>query len=188
MINSILEEKKITKYRLSKMTGIPYATINDICSGKADIRHCTIDTVYKISDALGMSIDDFIAPYYLERPDFELFKSNVCHKLKETGDTQFIIALLKSGKIFSYYKRGWYAESLYLLSMLDYLCRINSIPVCRDFSEIRKLKLAHIAYPASIIAASAAAKTSDAKSKAVKEAIPEFLEHNIIESDIRNVI
>lgn len=34
MINELMESKNITKYRLAKNSGIPYTTINDICSGK----------------------------------------------------------------------------------------------------------------------------------------------------------
>ncbi len=38
MINTLLHNNSMTKYRLSKLSGIPYTTINDICSGKADIK------------------------------------------------------------------------------------------------------------------------------------------------------
>ena len=67
MIEEVLKEKSITKYRLSKLTGIPYTTISDICSGKADIRRCSADTVYRISEALGMTVEEILAPYYEER-------------------------------------------------------------------------------------------------------------------------
>ena len=32
LINDKLEEQNMTKYRLSKESGVPQATINDICS------------------------------------------------------------------------------------------------------------------------------------------------------------
>ena len=32
-INELLREKKISKYRLSRLSGVPYTTINDICTG-----------------------------------------------------------------------------------------------------------------------------------------------------------
>ena len=37
LINEKLEKINMTKYRLSKNSGVPQATINDICSGKAHI-------------------------------------------------------------------------------------------------------------------------------------------------------
>ena len=86
MINTLLHDKSMTKYRLSKLSGIPYTTINDICSGKADIKKCSVDNVYRIAKALDVTVEELLEPYYIDRPDFELFKSNTCHRLKEKGD------------------------------------------------------------------------------------------------------
>lgn len=68
-INRLLEEKCITKYKLSKESGVPHATLNDICSGRSNISKCSADTIYRISRVLDVSmetliIDDF---YQLER-------------------------------------------------------------------------------------------------------------------------
>ena len=57
MINELLLEQNMTKYRLSKLSDIPYTTINDICSNKADIKKCSVDTVYKIAKALNVSVE-----------------------------------------------------------------------------------------------------------------------------------
>ena len=40
MLNQILSEKGISKYRLAKLTGIPQTTILDLCSGKSRIEEC----------------------------------------------------------------------------------------------------------------------------------------------------
>ncbi|MCR5460099.1 MAG: helix-turn-helix domain-containing protein [Acetatifactor sp.] len=40
VIKEKLQEKNMTMYRLSKESGVPQATINDICSGKAEIERC----------------------------------------------------------------------------------------------------------------------------------------------------
>lgn len=61
--------------------------------------------------------------------DLELFKSNVCHSLKEKGDIDFIIDLLEKDEITEYYKRKWYPECLYLLTMLNYISNVNSITI-----------------------------------------------------------
>ena len=188
MIEDILLEKSITKYRLSKLTGIPYTTISDICSGKTDIRRCSADTVYRIAEALGMTVEEILAPYYEERPDFELFKSNVCHMLKKLGDIDFMIEVLERKVILEYYHRKWYPEALYLLAMLDYVSRENEVPLCEDYNELRNCRLSRPVYPASVIARSAASKDDKAKKEAMDSAIPEFLHYNIIESEVRNVI
>ena len=54
LINEQLEKLRMTKYRLSKESGVPQATINDICSGKADLENalperCTDWQKYSVS-------------------------------------------------------------------------------------------------------------------------------------------
>ena len=68
MLNDLLREKSMTKYKLSKLSSIPYTTINDICSGKANLCKCSVDTVYKIAMAMGVTIEELIQPYYIKRP------------------------------------------------------------------------------------------------------------------------
>ena len=98
-INDLMEKKKITRYRLAKDSGIAYTTINDICSGKAQIEKCSAETIYRISKVLGVSMESIIEPYFDKRSDFEVFKSNTCHKLKELGDIEFVFNLLEEDQI-----------------------------------------------------------------------------------------
>ena len=188
MINTLLHNNSMTKYRLSKLSGIPYTTVNDICSGKADIKKCSADTVFRIARALGITVEELLEPYYNDRPDFELFKSNICHKLKNMGDIDFVIDILESNVIITYLERKWYPEAFYLLAMTDYVSRENDIPLCRDYDEIRNKKLANAVYPRSVLALCAASKDDEAKNNAVKNAIPEFMRHNIVEAEVRNVV
>lgn len=188
MISELITKKNISVYRLAKNCGIPYTTVNDICSGRARLEKCSAETVYKISKELGVSMEELIEPYLIRRIDFELFKSNVCHKVKEIGDIAFIIETLENNDIRTYFNRKWYRESLYLLAMLDYLSRLNNVPLCADYDDIRRCKLKEIVYPSSVIVACAAAKSDYAKQQALKDAIPEFLRFNIVEGEVRNVV
>lgn len=45
LITNYLTDNNITKYQLSKMTGLPYNTLNDIIKGKTDIAKCTGKTL-----------------------------------------------------------------------------------------------------------------------------------------------
>lgn len=121
------------------------------------------------------------------RCSFELFKSNVCHRLKSLGDIDFLIETLKSDDIRTYYRKKWYPECLYLLAMVDYISRENEIELCADYDDLRKRKLSEIIYPASVIALCISSKSDVPKQQSYKEAIPEFIRFNIVESDIRNV-
>ena len=122
------------------------------------------------------------------RIDFELFKSEMCHRLKELGDTEFIISLLESDAIRKYYDKQWYPEALYLLAMLDYVSRINAVELCADYDDLRSQKLQETIYPSSIIAQALITGDETIKDKAIEESIPEFIRFNIVEKDIRDVV
>lgn len=188
MINDLLYNNSMTKYRLSKLSGIPYTTINDICSGRADIKKCSVDSIYRIAKVFEISMEELLKPYYLERVDFELFKSNICHRLKEMGDEDFIIDLLESDSITDYYQREWYKEAFYLLAMLDYVSRENDLPLCSKYDDYRSEKLSETVFPRSILMLSTVSNSDAAKKTAVRRSIPEFIRHNIVESEVRNVV
>ena len=187
-IQELLKDKKMSVYRLSKASTIPYATLSDIVNGKTQLEKCSAETVYRLAKALDISMEGLLAPCMIKRPSFENFKSTVCHHVKELGDIDFIIDTLESQDIRTYYDRKWYPESLYLLAMLDYISRENNIPLCDEYDDLRRCKLEKAVYPASILAQSAASRKEDALRRAAMTAIPEFKRFNIIESEVRNVI
>ena len=119
---------------------------------------------------------------------FELFKSNVCHKLKECGDVEYMIEILEGDEIGIYYRRKWYPEAFYLLGLLDYLSRVNAIPVCTDYNAMRMQKLDKVIYPQSVRMMAAIKNSKEPLRQARKEAIPEFLNYNIVEGEVRNVV
>lgn len=123
-----------------------------------------------------------------KRCSFELFKSNVCHWLKEEGDIDFLIQVLESDLIRKYYNREWYLESFYLLGMLDYISRINDVPMCSEYDDLRQQRMQEIVYPVGVLLTARVLGDESIKEQALKEAIPEILRFNIVESDIRNVI
>ena len=43
IIDSLLERKHMTKYRLAVEAGIPHATLNDICNGKTKLEKCSAE-------------------------------------------------------------------------------------------------------------------------------------------------
>ena len=57
IIEDLLAKRDMTKYRLAVQSGIPHATLNDICSGKTRLEKCSAETVYKLAKALGVSME-----------------------------------------------------------------------------------------------------------------------------------
>ncbi len=123
-----------------------------------------------------------------QRPTFDWFKSEVCHQVKNKGDLLFIRELLEPDVIRSYFDQEWYVESLYLLAMLDYLSRENDIPLCTRYNDLRTKKLAGPLFPLGVIMAADLTRDDSYKENCIRDAIPEFMRHNIVECDIRDVV
>lgn len=188
MIQKLMMQKNMTKYRLSKISGVPYTTVDDICRGKTRLEKCSAETVYKLSKGLNVSMETLLEPHLSKRISFELFKSNVCHQIKEQGEIDFVIQTLEQDYIRSYFEQQWYLESLYLLAMLDYICRVNGIPLCEEYNDLRQCRLQETVYPTSILSMAIASGSEQVKEVARNTAIPEFMRFNIVESEVLNVI
>ena len=191
IVNKLLQKENMSRYRLSKKSGIAMTTITDICSGKAELEKCEAGTLYKKAKVLGDTVDSLLENNEEKTEDyrcsFETFKSNTCHHVKDLGDIDFIIETLEADEIRKLYNRQWYREALYLLAMIDYLSRMNSLPICTNYNDIRCQKLKSLHFPASVVVSYAVTGDESIKSKAVEKAIPEFLRFNIVESEVRNV-
>lgn len=191
IINDLLQEKNMSRYRLSKESGVPMTTITDICSGKATLDKCAAGTLYKIAKTLGSTVDSLLENYTSQSPDyrcsFEVFKSNICHRVNDVGDVDFIIETLESDEIRKLYNQQWNREAFYLLAMVDYLSRLNDLPACTNYNDIRKHKLEKICFPEGIIVASQVIGDERIKENAIKNAIPEFMRFNIVENEVRDV-
>lgn len=59
-LQTLLNERKMSMYRLSKLSGVPKTTVIDICSGKSSINGCNAKTVFQLSKALGCSMEDLM--------------------------------------------------------------------------------------------------------------------------------
>lgn len=191
IINDLLEKENMSRYRLSKESGVALTTITDICSGKAELEKCSAGTLFRIAKVLGVTVDSILENNVAEEKDyrcsFETFKSNTCHQVKDLGEIEFIIEILEKDEIRKFYDRSWYREALYLLAMVDYLSRENNLPICNNYNDIRCRKLEKMYYPAGVSVSYAATGDESIKEKALAEAIPEFLRFNIVESEVRNV-
>lgn len=122
------------------------------------------------------------------RCSFDTFKSNVCHRVKDIGDISFIIEILKSNIINEYFDKKWYAESLYLLAMIDYLSRINNVPICTDYDNLRTFRLEKVLYPTSALLDSSITNNPNLLQEYYDNSIPEFKRFNIVENEVRDVV
>lgn len=58
MLLDYLKERELTIYAVSKASGIPYSTLNDLANGKVDIDNCRVSVLMKLSHSLGISCEE----------------------------------------------------------------------------------------------------------------------------------
>ena len=59
-IQQILREKNLSRYQLSKKSGVPWATLADISSGKTTLSRCSAGTLMKLSSTLDIPMEQLI--------------------------------------------------------------------------------------------------------------------------------
>ena len=72
--------------------------------------------------------------------------------------------------------------------MLDYLSRLNEIPICTEYDDIRQTRLEKVIYPRSIVISAKVTNDDSVKERAYQESIPEFRRFNIIENGVFDVV
>lgn len=185
-------DKGYTKYSFSKESGVPWSTLCALLDGKSDVINISFGNAMKICKTLNIKME-----YLFElceqkkeeehRQNFEIFKSNVCHDVKREGDIKFIHNTIESDDIRSYYNKKWYPESFYLLATVDYLCRVNDVEINYGYDDIRENKLDNTLFPESVNTYYRVTGDNSIIKESINNSIPEFLNFNIVEADIRNV-
>lgn len=59
-VMALLKQKNLSRYSLSKQSGVPWATLSDICSGKTKLENCNGATLLKLSKVLEISIEQML--------------------------------------------------------------------------------------------------------------------------------
>ena len=173
-IKAYLKEHNISVREMSLITAIPYSTLNDIVNGKVNLEECQYKTLKKIANFLKISIEDLV----YEKEDFQTFRNNLHHDLMYCNDEiELVIEILEKRRIDYYMLHGDMLKGMYLLSFLDYLSKKNEIPLCKEYSELRKKTLEKPYYVG----------TQDG-TNATERCIDEFVKHNIYEGDLYDAI
>ena len=188
VLNELLLQKNISIYELSHVTHIPYSTLSDLVKGTTPIHKCSCEKVYRLAKALNVSMESLIKDSMLkemqeihkELADFDVFRSNIAHQIKSQGDLEFIYTILSEKAIDKLYEEQEYTKSVYLLATIDYLSRINNIPLCTAYNHLRNVKLPSPVIPLSIRIQSSYPSGKSYLKKAKDNAIPQFIRHNII--------
>lgn len=81
-IQQVLRERNLSRYQLSKRSGIPWATLADICSGKTLLTRCNAGTLSKLAATLDIPMEQLLTMTVEQRqaPDG---KPNDCSYLEK---------------------------------------------------------------------------------------------------------
>lgn len=70
-LNIIIKQNGMTKYKVAKLSGVPHATLNDLCSGKSRIEKCSAETLYRIAKALNVSMESLVETVIIEKEEMQ---------------------------------------------------------------------------------------------------------------------
>lgn len=70
-LNIVIKQSGMTKYKVAKLSGVPHATLNDLCSGKSHIEKCSAETLYRIAKALNVSMESLIESVIVEKEEMQ---------------------------------------------------------------------------------------------------------------------
>lgn len=103
---------------------------------------------------------------------FSVFRSFLHHQVKN-GEKEAILFVLNNQIIDKCEEQKNYLYALYSLSLLDFLCKKNSYPVCVDYEDLRQKKLEQPFFVGS-----------ELEDSIERTYIDEFKKHNIYEVTI----
>ena len=204
-LNELMNSRNLTRAELSARSNIPESTLRDILNGKAQLDRCEAATLYNIAYALDVSVEDILEGYWdsLERDapsrtsvhdenslmNFYVLADSMLGRLRATGDLAFIDGIDQNGWIERLYQGREYRCALFLLGMMDYLCRKNGVRQVARYDEYRKARLDRPVYALRTL------NVNDddgafqrARTEAENSAIPELGRYGIYmtEEDIRH--
>ena len=156
-LNELMNDCHMSRAELSARSNIPESTLRDILNGKAQLDRCEAATLYNIAYALDVSVEDILEGYWdaLERDapsrtsvhdenslmNFYVLADSMLGRLRATGDLAFIDGIDQNEWIERLYQGREYRCALFLLGMMDYLCRKNGVRQVARYDEYRKARL-----------------------------------------------
>jgi len=185
-----IENEHWTAYRLSKESGIPLTTVNDLLTRKTDPHKISFETAHKLSAIFKITLDQLYRDFDETEcnSNYDALRSEICHQLKDQGDLEFLQQLFNSDQVEKLYRRRLYFHCFYLVGLADYLCRIHQLPLASEYQEIRSHRLRKTAVPLSLEMLQKVDPNNPEFLHAQKAAIPEFSRFNILEGNVRDAL
>jgi len=139
IIDTLLEERGITKYRLAAQAGLSNATLSEICCGKTRLEKCSAETVYKLAKALHVSMET-LTEYGLEKKSEE---GVVMMRKKAKNDLKIICRMIRNAiDVNEIYLFGSYAYGVPNKDSDYDLCVVIPDSEMRPVDAVKKIRRA----------------------------------------------
>ena len=86
------------------------------------------------------------------------------------------------------FSSGQYRRTLYLVAMIEYLCRINNVPVKKEIQKYQEYKLKDLTFFDDVETYFHVTEKTDLKEQVMRDSLPEFLKYNIAERNVRRAV
>jgi len=189
----ILNEKEKSLYRLSKESEIPYSTLYELTHDYDVYRKCSADTLFRLSKALGISMDylyerfsNRLLEVAIASSSFDLYRSQITHDLNRLGDQEFFHQIISDNTIEHLFWSNLLHEAYYLYATVLYLARINhfQLPV---YSWMKKEKIKNqVIFPSGVFLKYKVYNNPDILRDEYRKSIPEFRKFGFVERDLKN--
>ena len=186
LLEELIKQYKTNIDEVAKYSKVDKATLTKYYSGELSLCKCAVDDFAALAKVFRLTVQelwDMAEHYDFDPKAFEIFKSSTCHAVKEMGNKEFINEIVNKEYIEDYWDNKNRLCACYLLAMIDYLCRLENLPLIEKFDCIRWYRLPKLVYPYSFNFAN----NPNMIKNALAQAIPEFYKHGIVEGDIFNV-
>ena len=88
-----LVKNKLSIYRVSQLSGIPYSTLNDLFNEKTSLLNASVETLYKLSKVFEVSMEELLSESIdveFKRIEFDLFRSHIQHLYHDLKAEKFM--------------------------------------------------------------------------------------------------
>ena len=137
-----------------------------------------------------MKLYRYFEPLFFE-DDYENFKSNVCHFLKQLQDRDFLFISLSEKWVSILFTAKMYDKAYYVLALTDYLSEKHGLKPFSDYDTYRTGKLPEPLFPKDVLLTDLVSDKdikADTLDRVKTSPIGKyFLRYNIVEDDIYNV-
>ena len=158
-LSNLMENRNMTRAHLSRISGVPESTLRDILNGKTRLDRCEVTTVLCLAEALGTTVEKVMVNYWEEQFDDDWEKEQeklhddgnllffytivdaTMFKLQLEDDQDFVQSMLDNCWIERFYAEKRYRCALFLLGLVNYLCRKHQWKLDDRFDEYQNTYL-----------------------------------------------